>query len=236
MQEGTDVFARRANSGAIAGVLVPQQVDTVRAKAAGAAVRRTLDRLGLVVAGTALGLILHFYVVDIAVVQGDSMAPSLRKGDYLLIEKLTPRLGVVERGDVVILRKPGSRDLLVKRVVATQGESVRAAFGRVYVNGEPLDERTYTVMSPAYFFDECRVDQREVFVLGDNRHDSDDSAEWGPVPIERVVGRCVAGPLPFGRHDEQAPAQYVRGAQPDTSVSRQALRTGPLRLPSWMEQ
>ena len=57
---------------------------------------------------------MHTHVLGIVVVDGESMAPSLHKGDHLLIEKVSPRLGVVDRGDVVVLRKGDSGELLVK--------------------------------------------------------------------------------------------------------------------------
>ncbi|MFQ5808474.1 MAG: signal peptidase I, partial [Armatimonadota bacterium] len=147
-------------------------------------------------------------------VDGESMAPALHQGDQLLVEKVTPRLGVVQRGDIILLRQPASNELLMKRVVATGGEDVRASGGRVYIDGEPLDEREYTKMPGTYFFAEQTVGQSEVFVLGDNRLRSDDSATWGPVSIGQVVGRCVTGPLPFHRGDGRKERRY---AQADTA-------------------
>jgi signal peptidase I len=158
-------------------------------------VRRWLDRLALVVIGTAVGLLVHIHVLGIVVVDGESMAPSLHKGDHLLIEKVSPRLGVVDRGDVVVLRKGDSGELLVKRVVATAGEVVRAWAGRVYVDGKLLHERDYADMNGVYSFPECLVGPSELFVLGDNRDKSEDSATWGCVSVQQVIGRCLTGPL-----------------------------------------
>jgi signal peptidase I len=173
-------------------------------------VRRRLDRLALLVVGTAVAILLHTYVVAVAVVDGESMSPSLHEGDQLLVEKVTPRLGVLERGDIILLREPRSNELLVKRVLATAGEAIRASRGRVYIDGEALEESGYAVMPGTYFFPERTVGESEVFVLGDNRQKSDDSATWGPVSVGQVVGRCVSGPLPFQRGDGHDRSRYVQ--------------------------
>ena len=175
-------------------------------------VRRCLDRLALVAIGTAVGLLVHTYVLGIVVVDGESMAPSLHKGDHLLIEKVSPRLGVVDRGDVVVLRKRDSGELLVKRVVATAGEVVSAWAGRVYVNGEALHEHEYADMNTGYGFPEHLVGPSELFVLGDNRNKSEDSATWGCVPVQQVIGRCLTGPLSLQGKPGAARRQYADGS------------------------
>lgn len=192
---------RPSRPGAATGDLAPQHPPAAPVPALRALIyrTRTWDRVALVVAGVSVGLLLHIYVFAIVVIEGDSMAPSLHQGDRILVEKVTPRLGVLERGDVVLLRKPGSNELVVKRVVAIGGDSVRAAFGQLYVNDEPVDEREYAVVSWWYGFSEYEVGPDEAFVLGDNRLTSDDSARWGPVAAERVIGRCICGPLFFPR-------------------------------------
>jgi len=199
-----------------------QRGHTLDVRVARSTIQRALDRVALISAGTALGLMLHVYVFDIAVVEGDSMAPSLHEGDQIVIEKVTPRLGVLQRGEVIVLRRPESEELLVKRVIATGGDSVQARRGRVYVNGQPLDECAYAVMSAEYFFSAEDISSDEVFVLGDNRDNSEDSATWGPVPAAQVLGRRVAGPLPFQRDDRGNGARHAR---------RHRAREAPVRWP-----
>jgi len=189
-------------------------------------VRRSLDRLALVVIGTAVGLLVHTHVLGIVVVDGESMAPSFHKGDRLLIEKVSPRLGVVDRGDVVVLRKGDSGELLVKRVVAIAGEEVSAWAGRVYVDGKPLHERDYADMNGAYSFPEQLVGPSELFVLGDNRGKSEDSAMWGCVSVRQVIGRCLTGPLELKSKPRAARHQYAGGSGSMISSGR------PLRAAS----
>ena len=217
-----------------ADTFAPQFPHTTSRAAGRGAIRRSLDRLFLIAVGSALGLLLHSYVVGVVVVDGESMAPSLHGGDQMLIEKVTPRLGVLERGDVVVLRSSELEELLVKRVVATAGEDVFAEEGDVYVDGEALDEGKYAVMSARYFFGEQTVEPDEVFVLGDNRENSDDSATWGAVPVSQVVGRCVTGPLLFQRHHRGRPATYADGSSASESSAGRPVRLAARR--TWSRQ
>ncbi|MFQ6098918.1 MAG: signal peptidase I [Armatimonadota bacterium] len=156
--------------------------------------RRALDRILALACGVGLGLLIHWKVVDSAVVEGSSMLPTFHPGDRLIIEKVTPRLGVLERGDVVVLRPPDAEDLVVKRVIGLPGEKLHALGGRVYVDGQPTAEE-YTITNSRYWFPPIEIPEGEVFVLGDNRLFSDDSTMWGPRPISAVVGKVIGKPL-----------------------------------------
>jgi signal peptidase I len=152
--------------------------------------RPGLGSLALVLA--VVVLVLGVFVSEPFTVRSTSMTPTLRSGDQILTEKVSPRLHRLARGDVVVLRPPGSADLMVKRVVALAGDRVGLADGRLVVNGHRPREPYVDLESVdgVYFGPEV-VPVGSVFVLGDDRADSVDSRSFGPVPVGRVVGRML---------------------------------------------
>ena len=165
---------------------------------------------------TAILALLIFMALQISVqnfrVQGPSMDPTLEEGQYLLVNKLvylnfdpkdlTTLLPFYDlkrdktlfpfhspsRGEVIVFRFPGdlSRDF-VKRVIAVPGEAVEIRQGKVFINGEELDEPRTTTCSRHC---SLTVPADSYYVLGDNRGASDDSRRWGLVPAENIIGRA----------------------------------------------
>ncbi|MFC1935413.1 signal peptidase I [Chloroflexota bacterium] len=146
-------------------------------------------------------------------VEGSSMETTLEDGQHLLVNRLVyyrldkARLaeylpfmqadpGEViylfhppQRGEVIVFRYPKdpSRDF-VKRIVATPGDTVEIRGGKGYVNGALLEEPY--IVEPQHITMERKVmGPGQYFVMGDNRLHSNDSRNWGPVPLENIVGR-----------------------------------------------
>src|SRR5215471_10440828 len=112
-------------------------------------------------------------------VEGASMEPTLHTRQYLVVDTLLPRARLPQRGEVIIFRYPRDPDVeYVKRVVGLPGETIAVAHGRVWVDGQPLDE-PYIREIPRYVWGPGRVPSDSVFVLGDNRNSSSDSHLWG---------------------------------------------------------
>jgi signal peptidase I len=156
-------------------------------------VQRRRLRLGSTAAVLALlVLLLAVSVSEPFTVRSSSMAPTLHTGDQILAERLTPRFGHLERGDLVVFRAPATRALLVKRVVALAGDRVGLADGRLVVNGHRRPEAYVDLASVdgVYFGPEV-VPAGSVFVMGDDRADSVDSRDFGPVALDRVLGRVL---------------------------------------------
>ncbi len=129
--------------------------------------------------------------VQNTVVQGDSMLPNFTDGQRLLVNRLAFRWRSPERGDVIVFHAPdGHRRDFIKRVVALPGEWVEIRDGTLYIDGRPIAEPWQPIPDhtafPAY-----QVPPGHVFVLGDNRPNSNDSRTWGGgLPISGIVGEA----------------------------------------------
>ena len=133
----------------------------------------------------------HTWVGQLVLVDGPSMEPTLFTGERVLVGKLEYWFQKPKRGDIVLVRYPGSRFDFIKRVVAVGGETVAVANGLTLINGKPLDEPY--VQHPLFAdLAPVTVPEGNVFVMGDNRANSTDSREQaiGPIPLENVVGRA----------------------------------------------
>ena len=123
-------------------------------------------------------------------VVGTSMEPNLHTGQYLIVDKISYRLGEPQRGDVIVFEPPVNSDGdYVKRIVGLPGELVEVRNGQVLINNQPLAE-PYIVRPGSYSLDPRRVSPGELFVLGDNRNMSSDSHSWGMLPRDKVVGKA----------------------------------------------
>ena len=123
-------------------------------------------------------------------VDGFSMLPTLQSHQYVLVNRLAYRLGSPQTGDVIVFHYPRDPEQeYIKRVIGLPGDRVQIANGEVLVNGMLIDE-PYIADAPLYQT-EWTVPENSLFVLGDNRNNSSDSHNWGPVPLEYVVGKAV---------------------------------------------
>ena len=155
------------------------------------------------------------FAVQTYQVEGASMRPTLSPGQYLLVNKIVYRHlnidsgaeGAVrsgefaedspifpfhppQPGEVVIFNFPNdpSRDF-VKRVIGIPGDTVEIRDGHTFVNGEQIQEE-YAQIDDFDEMEPLKVPPNAYFVLGDNRRHSNDSRDWGTVPLEFIVGRA----------------------------------------------
>jgi signal peptidase I len=148
---------------------------------------REIIQLVLIVALVRIGMdtFLPRYVVD-----GASMEPNFYTSQRVVVDRLTMLIAGPARGDVVVLDSPRTTDeLLIKRVIGLPNETITIREGRVYVDGQQLDE--------PYVLDYCtfgacngewKLGPDEYFVLGDNRSHSMDSHTFGPVARSAIIG------------------------------------------------
>ena len=144
-------------------------------------------------------VVVFAFAARLVLVSGPSMRETLQDQDCLVV--LNPLLcGSFDAGDIVIIQRETFRDgePIVKRIIATEGQTVDIDFdaGVVYVDGAALEEdyiRQPTYLEEGLEFP-CTVPEGCVFVMGDNRNDSDDSRDpdLGPVDTREILGRAVA--------------------------------------------
>ena len=143
-----------------------------------------------------LALLIAAFFVRLPQVSGLSMEPHILSGEYVLINTFAYRLGQPRRGEIVAFRHEGdARAIFIKRVVGLPGDRVRIVRGQVFLNGSRLDE-PYVQHADDRSFAETTVPAASVYVLGDNRAESEDSRFFGPVSDDRLMGRAVAGLWP----------------------------------------
>jgi len=124
------------------------------------------------------------------------MEPQISSGEYVLINTLAYRFGSPQHGDVVAFRHDGDTpETYIKRVIALPGDRVRVDRGEVYVNGAALNE-PYVRFPDKRSFSEITVPANSVYVLGDNRANSEDSRFFGAVGDDHLMGRALAGIWP----------------------------------------
>jgi len=124
------------------------------------------------------------------------MEPRIHSGEFVLINTLAYRIGRVRRGDIVAFRHDSpTPQTYLKRVVALPGEAVFIDRGTVRIDGKPLDER-YVRFRDLRTTATVRVPPGGLYVLGDNRANSDDSRDWGILPQHDVIGKAVVALWP----------------------------------------
>jgi signal peptidase I len=125
------------------------------------------------------------------------MQPTYRDGQRRFLNKLAYRSAQPQRGDVIGIQEAGKQVLLLKRVIGLPGERLRIVQGTVLINGEPLEEPyllppTNGVQNPArWAVEEVRLQDGELYVIGDNRSMRRDDHYFGIVNQNRVVGRLM---------------------------------------------
>jgi signal peptidase I len=156
---------------------------------------RSLASLALQLA--ILGALIAAFFVRVPPVSGHSMEPHIVSGEIVLINTLAYRFGVPQRGDIVAFHHDApAPELYIKRVVAVAGDRVRVDRGTLYVDGARANE-PYVHFPDDRSFPETIVPAACVYVLGDNRANSEDSRFFGPVPDSDLIGRALAGIWPL---------------------------------------
>lgn len=157
---------------------------------------RLLLEIAVLILAVVLALLIRFTMFEAALVTSESMMPTLEKDDRVLIDHRSTLRNRWQRGDIVMFDTPpswsGVPDTLIKRVIGMPGETLEISDGKVYINGKILDE-PYVNNDSMIRGDTGKtvIPARQYFVMGDNRNNSDDSRDEGPVDDKHIRGRAV---------------------------------------------
>lgn len=143
-------------------------------------------------------LLLKTFIFQIVIVHGESMNPTYSDGDILFLDKLTPQFSGYAFGDIVVADMEDAIDhkekVIIKRVIGMPGDTVQISGGKVYINGEPLDDFVDVLIDfPGIAAEPITLHEGEYFLLGDNRNNSLDSRStaFGVIPANALVGRVM---------------------------------------------
>lgn len=192
--------------------------------------KNVIEWIECIVIAVVLALLIRYYVGTPTVVQMESMYPTLKQGERLILNRI-PRTTqkTPERGDIITFEQPSKtyispeeadlnnpvaiydneptnvfakfayyvlewgKTSYIKRVIALPGEHVQIKEGKVYINGNELDESSYLkddVQTEAYggVFTDFVVPEGYIFAMGDNRPKSADCRRFGCIPISKIEG------------------------------------------------
>ena len=151
-----------------------------------------------VIIALVLAFLIRIFIAEPRYIPSESMFPTLSTGDRLVIEKVAYHFHPPAKGDILVFEPPTKLRILgydknqafIKRAIAIGGETIAVQDGIVYVNNQPLAE-DYIAAPPEYELPPVTIPEGQLFVMGDNRNNSNDSHVWGFLPVENVIGHAV---------------------------------------------
>lgn len=157
-----------------------------------------IENLRLVAIALFIAAVVRVFVAEPRYIPSPSMVPTLSVGDRLLVDKISYRMHSPNLGDIVVFEPPpqlqaygySSGQAFIKRVIGLPGQTIQVDRGSVLVDGKPLSE-SYTLEPPEYEMPAVQVPSDSLFVMGDNRNDSNDSHVWGFLPTDNVIGKAA---------------------------------------------
>jgi signal peptidase I len=153
-------------------------------------------------------------ILQVQLIPSESMLPTLKVGDRVMIDRLAYQSQLPQRGDVILfeptktLRDQQFNSPFLKRVIGLPGETVEVRNGFIYINGKALQEK-YLMEKPQYELEATVVPLGNYFVLGDNRNNSYDSHYWGFVPRDVIIGKAPSVLCPIERQNILNESDYL---------------------------
>lgn len=150
-------------------------------------------------------LIIRPFVVQAFYIPSGSMEPTLLVSDHILVNKFVYRFHEPQHGDIVVFKSPpgasndGQERDFIKRLIGTPGDVIQVKSGvGVFRNGKLLKE-PYIAEIPFYDMPAVKVPKGMLFVMGDNRNNSNDSHAWGCLDRNRIIGKSMFMFWPLNR-------------------------------------
>jgi signal peptidase I len=189
---------------------------------------QALEFFLIIAVALGLALIIQWLLVKPFRIPSESMEPTLDIGQRVLVDRVTYRFSDPHRGDIVVFKPPAGADSnacgipsepddghpcarptptksksnFIKRVVGVPGDRLKVIAGRVYIDGTLQKEpfiRPDAGCPICNLPKEIKIPAGEFFMMGDNRGQSADSREWGPVPKKWIIGHAFFTYWPPGR-------------------------------------
>jgi len=185
-----------------------------------------LELVSIVAVALGLALGIQAFVVKPFRIPSESMVPTLAVGQRVLVDRVSYRVSDPDRGDVVVFKPPKGADNdacgaehsdreacpeptadrsdtnFIKRIVAVGGDRLKIMGGRVFINGRQQDEpyiQPDEACSICNLPEEITIPKGHFFMMGDNRGESADSREWGPIPEKWMIGKAFVTYWPPGK-------------------------------------
>lgn len=148
--------------------------------------------------------VIRTFIVQPFQVSGASMSPNFQNGNYLLVDELTYHFRKPERGEVIVFRYTGDKSsFFVKRIIGLPGEKVVVHDGEVTITSHKetftLPETYLPLQTETSGEVAATLGEDEYFVMGDNRDNSFDSRNWGPLHEENIIGIVRLRLYPFSQ-------------------------------------
>lgn len=138
-------------------------------------------------------VLIRTFIITPVRVNGNSMAPTLKGNEIMLLNKL----GDIDRYDIVVLKVESENEELIKRVIGLPGETIEIKDSKIYINDEIIED-THGYGS-TYSIDKVELGSDEYFVLGDNRAISLDSRVFGKIKKNEIKGTTNFIMYPFNK-------------------------------------
>ncbi len=177
--------------------------------------KTVIEWVVLIASALVIAVLVKTFLFQAFYIPSDSMVPTLKTNDRVIVNKLSYKLHPVHRGDIVVFKTPKGPDGkpidptikdLVKRVIGLPGETVSEVGGHVYIDGKPLNESYLpagTISDCASFAAQCfptgPLPADHYWVMGDNRTESRDSRSFGAIAKSSIVGRVFVRVWPLNR-------------------------------------
>lgn len=159
-----------------------------------------------IVIAVVLALFVRVFIVQAFKIPTGSMRPTLMEHDRIFVNKFIYRFRKPEVGDIIVFKDVSDRKKdLIKRLIATEGDTLKIVNGRIKLNGRIVDTPP---ISEFYYYNRGEygkegeiiiVPENSLYVLGDNSASSKDSRYWGFVPRKNVIGKAIFIYWPLNR-------------------------------------
>ena len=153
--------------------------------------REVWEWIKSILVAVVLALVIRAFLVEVFLVKGESMLPTLHDKERLIVSKVQYYYREPQYGEIVVFKHSDQRDF-IKRVIGVAGDEVRVDVDGVYVNGEKLNE-PYVLETARDLYGPVVVPEGTIFAMGDNRNNSMDSRSpsVGFVSLERLKGKAM---------------------------------------------